>query len=542
MAKPMITILCPSGHRRKAQMTPNTNLLQVLEDICTQESLDSSEWGLTQQRKKCDLTIPWRLSGIPTNALLEMYKLEERRPTSDVTVQLQLPDNSRSNGNFKPSISLQDMLDWYRNQPESMVAALDISMNNDDKFHPVCSYMSEEIIGTYALSNTTLREFGLTSGAAVIRYNNRSMNDDDLKKINTRIDEKIARRNRQQQQTTVSASAPSSATTTTTTYNPPPSTPVTTAPFNNTDEYSIFRQPPVFRSTTNPQQQPKTLGETLGINISFDSKPIFKQPPQTDLSNFKFPEATKGQDLQQDESSDNSQRKRESKPNDRRVIAYDLTNNSSKSENQTEELPDSFFELTPDDLRSIINTLRQRGTEDNALETRSMRERNQSLRVSSYEYIAIRLVIHSNIVLQGLFHPEEPILHLMEFARTNLTCPQLEQNDFYLYTSPPRVVLSDVKKPLSAYDLVPAAFVYIGHRTISPLVIQLAQNVSMGNIHEANQIVTRHVFNRTKSDNEDDSEVSTTDTNRPAKRNTTTQNIDDKHLRDKMRKFLPGKK
>ncbi|CAF4889606.1 unnamed protein product, partial [Rotaria magnacalcarata] len=53
--------------------------------------------------------------------------------------------------------------------------------------------MSEEIIGTYALSNTTLREFGLTSGAAVIRYNNRSMNDDDLKKINTRIDEKIAR-------------------------------------------------------------------------------------------------------------------------------------------------------------------------------------------------------------------------------------------------------------------------------------------------------------------------------------------------------------
>ncbi|CAF3432372.1 unnamed protein product [Rotaria socialis] len=542
MAKPTITILCPSGHRRKAQMAPNTNLLQVLEDMCTQESLDSSEWGLTQQRKKCDLTIPWRLSGIPTNALLEMYKLEERRPTSDVTVQLQLPDNSRSNGNFKPSINLQDMLDWYRNQPESMVAALDISMSNDDKFHPVCSYMSEEIIGTYALSNTTLREFGLTSGTAVIRYNNRSMNDDDLKKINSRIDEKIARRNRQQQQTTVSASAPSPSPTTTTTYNPPPSIPVTTASLNNTDEYSIFRKPPVFRPTTNPQQQPKTLAETLGINVSFDSKPIFKQPPQTDFSNFKFPEATKGQDLQQNESSDNSQRKRDSKPNDRRVMAYDLTNNSSKSESQTEELPDSFFELTPDDLRSIINTLRQQGTEDNALETRSMRERNQSLRVSSYEYIAIRLVIHSNVVLQGLFHPEEPILHLMEFARTNLTCPQLEQNDFYLYTSPPRVVLSDVKKPLSAYDLVPAAFVYIGHRAISPLVIQLAQHVSIGNIHEANQIVTRHVFNRTKSDNEDDSEVSTTDTNRPAKRNTTTQNIDDKHLRDKMRKFLPGKK
>jgi hypothetical protein len=29
MAKATIMILCPSGHRRKAQMTPNNNLLQV---------------------------------------------------------------------------------------------------------------------------------------------------------------------------------------------------------------------------------------------------------------------------------------------------------------------------------------------------------------------------------------------------------------------------------------------------------------------------------------------------------------------------------
>ncbi|CAF1559446.1 unnamed protein product, partial [Rotaria sp. Silwood1] len=28
MAKATIMILCPSGHRRKAQMTPNSNLLQ----------------------------------------------------------------------------------------------------------------------------------------------------------------------------------------------------------------------------------------------------------------------------------------------------------------------------------------------------------------------------------------------------------------------------------------------------------------------------------------------------------------------------------
>ncbi|CAF3073264.1 unnamed protein product, partial [Rotaria sp. Silwood2] len=141
----------------------------ALEDICNQENLDSSEWGLTHQRKKCDLTVPWRLASIPTNALLEMYKLEERRPTSDITVQLQLPDSSRHAGNFNPSITLQEMLNWYRSQSESMIAALDTSMNVDNKLFPVCSYMSEEVIGNYALSNTALRELGLTCGAAVVR-------------------------------------------------------------------------------------------------------------------------------------------------------------------------------------------------------------------------------------------------------------------------------------------------------------------------------------------------------------------------------------
>ncbi len=77
-------------------------------------------------------------------------------------------------------------------------------------------------------------------------YNHRSINEDELKKIKDRIDNKIARR---QQQTTKSA-AP-----VTTISNPPPATtyslptPVinTTIPSFNNDEYSIFRDLPVSR-------------------------------------------------------------------------------------------------------------------------------------------------------------------------------------------------------------------------------------------------------------------------------------------------------
>jgi hypothetical protein len=172
-----------------------------------------------------------------------------------------------------------------------------------------------------------------------------------------------------------------------------------------------------------------------------------------------------------------------------------------------------------------------------------MRDRAQSARNNAYDYIAIRLVVNSNNILQGLFYPEEPISNLIEFARTNLIFPQLGQLDFYLYTSPPRVVLSDLNKSLSSYDLVPASYVYLGHRTVSPLVIQLGSNIRIGTINEASEIVKQYVFNRTKSINENEGSTTETDaTNRPIKRNTPVNSVDDKHLRDKLRKFLPGQK
>jgi len=181
-----------------------------------------------------------------------------------------------------------------------------------------------------------------------------------------------------------------------------------------------------------------------------------------------------------------------------------------------------------------------------------MRDRVHSARNMVYEQIAIRFVINSRYILQGLFRPEEPLSRLVDFARTNLICRHIEEKDFYLYTSPPRVVLSDLRKPLSAYDLAPAAFVYLGHRTVSPLDVQLASNIPIRSIDEANQLAAQYVFNRARPMNERERERSTLYNerpasatsliNRPTPRNPTANHIDDKQLRDKLRKFIPGKK
>ena len=51
----------------------------------------------------------------------------------------------------------------------SALITLDNAVNNGENLQSICAYMSEEIIGEYALANTTIRELGLTSGTAVIR-------------------------------------------------------------------------------------------------------------------------------------------------------------------------------------------------------------------------------------------------------------------------------------------------------------------------------------------------------------------------------------
>jgi len=181
-----------------------------------------------------------------------------------------------------------------------------------------------------------------------------------------------------------------------------------------------------------------------------------------------------------------------------------------------------------------------------------MRERAQSARSMTYEQIAIRLVIDKHYILQGFFRPEEPISRLIDFARQNLICPSIGDKDFYFYTTPPRTILSDLRKPFSAYDLAPAAFVYLGHRTISPLNIQLAKNIPIRTIEEANQLTAHYVFKRARPVNELERSSSSLYNDRPvsaasltprsAPRNPVGNSMDDKQLREKLRKFLPGKK
>ena len=187
---------------------------------------------------------------------------------------------------------------------------------------------------------------------------------------------------------------------------------------------------------------------------------------------------------------------------------------------------------------------------ENPLETQAMREKGHAARDMTYERIAIRFVVNSRHVLQALFRPEEPVSRLIDFARASVKCVHMKDADFYLYTSLPRVILADLDKPLSAYDLAPAAYVYLGHRTVSPLNAELVAAIPVRSIDEANQISAHYVFSRAApttsrehSTLHNDRPASATSlTSRPAARAPPANSLADQQLRDKLRKFIPGRK
>ena len=185
-----------------------------------------------------------------------------------------------------------------------------------------------------------------------------------------------------------------------------------------------------------------------------------------------------------------------------------------------------------------------------------MRDRFQSVRTVQYEHVVIRVVCNSHLILQGLFLPHEPVSNLVEFIRRHLRSPHLNESGFYLYTRPPKVILSDSKKTLAAYDLAPAAYVYLAHRTVSPLIVELDSSVPIDTIEKANDLVAKQVYNRAQPLVVDEhsattqstlpTRTTTTMTNDPtsssSKRVASANSVDNQYLKDKMRKFLPGSK
>jgi len=147
---------------------------------------------------------------------------------------------------------------------------------------------------------------------------------------------------------------------------------------------------------------------------------------------------------------------------ERHAILFSL--NNSQPVTHDDELKDSFFDLTVNDIKVLLRDLRTQTQElENApLMTSKMRELeydNQTmLKLNRYRNTVIRIQFANRLVLQGIFLPSDSIEQVMDFVRKFLIDPTME---FYLYITPPKNIL-DKNSCLVENHCVPMALLHFG--------------------------------------------------------------------------------
>uniref|UniRef100_A0A182KD94 UBX domain-containing protein n=1 Tax=Anopheles christyi TaxID=43041 RepID=A0A182KD94_9DIPT len=397
-----VTVLTVHGRRQTVKVEPNMTILEILETVCRKYNFPHDEYDLMHHNKVLDLSTMYRFSGIPNNALLEMAKAKRVRVEDDVVVQLQLEDGTRTaNGTFKPSQSLLDVL----------VALYPARASADS--HPVLVYMRREVYWGQ-LPSTTLKSLGLTRGRAALRL------------LQRRAEEP-------KQQANVSAPLPQARREET---KPPPT--VTSA------------VPSADGSNASEVETPIAVVEPVAVS-STPTEPL-KAEPIVEAKN----EAVEQETLHDGKRMEVEKVPDKPRPEVRIVVLGDrdaVLFHASTAEREQTDVADSFFELTVPEMMQLYKELQDRvkSLEDAPLLTGELREleRNQQLLSSMgrYRQAVIRVQFPDRHILQGVFQVYDTVGHVVEFVRGYLAD---SKQSFYLYTTPPKVVLQPTVSLLDA--------------------------------------------------------------------------------------------
>ena len=150
------------------------------------------------------------------------------------------------------------------------------------------------------------------------------------------------------------------------------------------------------------------------------------------------------------------------------VLIYDANERkeSVASTTSDRDLPDDFFELTTDELRRRMKELRQEcaALEDAPLLTEKLRsskkEQNEKGLLSKYPVTILRVQFPNGIVLQ-IPSPSDVLLSDIKRDILVYLDGELQMEDFYLYSAPPKVILETGVSLISS-GLTPSSNVYIG--------------------------------------------------------------------------------
>ncbi|XP_071032176.1 tether containing UBX domain for GLUT4-like [Oncorhynchus clarkii lewisi] len=513
-ASTTVTVLTPNGRRQTVKISPNTPLLQVLEDVCKKHGINPDDHGLKFQRNVLDLSLQWRFASVPNNAKLEVVTSTRKQTGTDspVRIALQMEDGTRLQGTFSSGQTLWELLTHF---PQTRASELSESGST-----PVCVYMRDEVSGEAALKKASLKSLGLTGGSAIVRFllkktKSPGNGDDDGMEAASTATDPVAKETKPRPLPPV---------------GPPPSQPERAAlpsikkespdrPVETAD--APVHVPSAAGSTlpgkqeaevvTNSQiaMRPKSSpfggvkreeegdGERAGPSgqcAVHPSSSSSSSPPSAPFipfsgggqrlggpgvsgvgaasSSSSLPSMVGGPPKAKKSKPNNAKRQASTKqddwavveevlqPVDREPLIYHMDSGAHRYGNE-QDLPDEFFEVTVDDIRKRFAQLKseRRVLEEAPLMTKALRESQMKDKMDRYPRVVLRVQFPDRCVLQGFFRPLETVAALRLFVKSHLQDPQLP---FYLFIAPPKTILEDPTATLFQADLFPAALVYFG--------------------------------------------------------------------------------
>ncbi|XP_043262329.1 tether containing UBX domain for GLUT4 [Colletes gigas] len=398
-----VIILMPNGHRRNVKVTPNTTILQILEEVCNKHGYDPDDYDVKHFRRVLDPNAMLRFAGLSNNAQLEMIPCTKKRSTLTVTIAIQLENGERKMGEFMSNITLLEILQQL---------CLD-----QDLEKTLLTYMHREIYGIEALMNATLKSLGITNGKAVLRLMYRDPQQTDC------------------QTSTIDSNKTSNVTTPLTkeTQKSKQSEVRSQSVIDNTQELTTLDKGNEILTTEECQSMPST-----STNYAIARSEIISKPSTTngitDTNEIEF-------------------------LGERNAMVFNLDIIEALPE---DEVPDVFYDVTVDDAKVILRDFKRRREEleEAPFLTKVQRELNEEIRTLSqlnkYHYTIIRIQFPDQFVLQGLFRPLETVQAIKDFVKSYLSDPSSE---FLIFTTPPKHILNSSARLIDE-DLVPSAIIH----------------------------------------------------------------------------------
>ena len=460
MSQQFVTILMPNGHREKVKVTPATILQPMFADLLKKHQFSSNNYSLkTSTGKPLDVSVPFRLTGISNRATLESCTKivppgEDK--TSVVHVAVQMPNGTREFVDIDDDNALWDIIENLNDKFPSLL--------DDDDLEPCLSFMGHSFRGPEVLLEKTLRDCGL-SGRPLLRLSFVSRfpvdsnsglweKDLDFRSVQNSVlvlDSKAS--------TKLSGDESEGGSVIPEEQTSDASTVTNNLPSDNRNFITSSR------GLSLPDQiQPFTWIPENVTNNLLDSNDQIQVNSANEVfvnnrfANFKFPEQSKTSAVESDQDS-SKQSSSESTLTDREMKVFSLSDISTS----LEEVPDSFFDVTVEDLK-VMQKLRQKeikAMSDQPLMTEESKKRKLMSKYSSVTIL--RFMFPDRMVVQAKFILKETSESLYKEVESLLVNDISKKLDFkfHLFTTPPKSIIKRDDKTLLELGLFPAVNIHM---------------------------------------------------------------------------------